>query len=293
MVIAAANKRAEKSTTPVRAKTVHIDTSLQIERCKEPRKRETVERALEGFDFTSTSTYARFEFKCAWVKDLAYLYAESQSIERPEELLSRVHEKLGAHPFHRNRLSRCIEGIVKYLSRVPGNLPYEVALLRFRAHILNGIMGAYPWWEQSTHHEYNGTHCVRATEPPKKHAGGRIDMTIHRCKPKDIRCRLSEFFEQHRKRFCAIKLAIEALGDKASKELLKAKELIQIAEKNPRSLCDDSKCRSMGDVLIAVDGGDMDYFAANNDKEWILLAEVLGKELINPVRDAKAVRQNK
>ena len=70
--------------------TIHIDTSIQIERCKARRKAKIVEEQLKDYSFTSTSSYAKFEFKCAWLKDLGYLYAVSLEVNRVEELVGRV-----------------------------------------------------------------------------------------------------------------------------------------------------------------------------------------------------------
>ena len=54
-------------------RTVHIDTSIQIERCKEPKKAKVAEKILKDFRFKSTSSYAKFEFKRAWLRDFAFL----------------------------------------------------------------------------------------------------------------------------------------------------------------------------------------------------------------------------
>ena len=59
--------------------------------------------------------------------------------------------------------------------------------------------------------------------------------------------------------------------------------LVEKATGDPEMLCDDHTCRRLGDVLIAIDGKDMQTFIANNDSEWKLLAEVMEKLLLNPV----------
>jgi hypothetical protein len=59
---------------------------------------------------------------------------------------------------------------------------------------------------------------------------------------------------------------------------------------NPFSLCHDERCRRLADALIAIEGNRLAEFAANNDKEWVLLAGVMGKPLLNPVRAAREAR---
>jgi len=268
-------------------KTVHIDTFLQIERCKAHKKAQIVEQALKFFPFKSTSSYAKLEFKSAWLQRLLYLYSASQKVGRVDELIGYVNDRLGSHHLHRRRLNTCFQAIESFLSKMNESLSPAVQLVRLRSHIRIAILGAYTWWDRSVHHEFNGTKCVRASEQPKQLAGRKIDVSIPRCRPKNIECAIHKFFEENRTHFIAIKLAIEALGDEASPELQKAKMIIENAEKNPTSLCDDRNCLKLGDILIAIDGLGMGCFAANNDKEWTLLSEVLGKKLINPVRDAK------
>jgi len=268
--------------------TVHIDTSIQIEKCKAPKKAKVVEESLKAFRFKSTSSYAKYEFKNAWLRDLAYLYSASQKVGRLEDLLGYISDRLGAHPANRSRVSRCLQAVERFLSQVPGSISYEASLARVRSLLRNAILGAYAWWDSSITHEYNGTGCVRAYEQPKELSGGKIDVSVPRCSRDNIKCTIQRFFEQNKQHFIAIGLAIKELGNNASEELQQAKKIIEDAEKNREGLCDDGVCRRLGDVLIAVDGLNMDCFAANNDKEWMLLADVLGKELINPVRDAKA-----
>jgi len=281
----ATHNLSESSSRQEKIKTVHIDTSLQIERCKEHRKKRIVECALEDFGFKSSSSYAKFEFKRAWLRDLAYLYSASQKVGRLDELIGYINDNLNAHPVNQRRVSRCAQAIVAFLSRIPEDLPYAAVLLRLRIHILNAILGAYDWWDSSITHEFNGTGCVRASEKPTLR-GGKICVSIHQCKAEEIKCRIIEFFENYKTYFINIKLAISGL-EKPSDQLVEAKDIIENAEKNSKYLCGKGRCRKLGDVLIAIDGLKMDYFAANNDKEWVLLSKVLGKKLINPVREAK------
>jgi hypothetical protein len=127
---------------------------------------------------------------------------------------------------------------------------------------------------------------VRAEEQPKELSGGKLDVAIPWCRQNNIKCIIHQFFEGNKEHFLAIKQAIKK-DSNVSDELKRTKEIIEEAQKNPRHLCDDHICTKLGDALIAIDGLDMDYFAANNDKEWVLLSNVLGKHLVNPVREAR------
>ncbi len=266
-------------------KTVHIDTSLQIERCKAKNKSEIVEQALRSIPFKATSSYAKLEFREAWLKDLAYLYAQSENLGRTDKLIGRINDRLNAHPLNRRRVSRCLQAIEKFLGEVPDHIPYGAALSRFRAHLRVAILGAYTWWDSSVTHEFDGTGCARAKRKPTSRYG-KIDVSCPRCLPTQVECTIIEFLESTKEHLLSISKVIDARGD-ASDELKDAKAVIDLACNDPQVLCDSRNCRKLGDILIALDGLKMDCYAANNDKEWQLLAEVLEKPLINPVRDAK------
>jgi len=275
---------SSKEVNQTRCRTVHIDTSVQIERCKAPRRSDRIQKALDIFGFKSTSSYAKLEFKRAWLQRLSYLYYASQQVERDDELIGFINDRLGSHPGHRNRLTTCLEGIEAFLSRINESLSPRVRLIRLQSHIRCAILGAYKWWDCSVTHEYTGTRCKRASEQPREFLDGRIDVSIPNCRRNKIECSIHRFFEQNKSIFINVKDRIIALGDKASAELTRAADIIQSAEDNPEILCDNQTCAKLGDALIAVDGSAMECFAANNDKEWQLLSEVLGKELLNPVR---------
>jgi len=283
----ATEKVLKESRREQKIKTIHIDTSLQIERCKVQKKAQVVEQRLKEFGFKSTSSYAKLEFKRAWLQRLLYLYAASQNIDRLDELIGYINHNLGAHPMHQRRLNTCLQAIESFLSKINESLSPAAQLTRLQSHIRNAILSAYLWWDSSITHEYNGTGCARAAEQPIELSVGKIDVSIPRCRRDNIKCSIHQFFEKNKEHFNAIKLKIEARVNIASKELQETQKIIEAAESNPEYLCDDRNCSKLGDVLIAVDGLGMDYFAANNDKEWLLLSEVLRKPLINPVREAK------
>jgi len=129
---------------------------------------------------------------------------------------------------------------------------------------------------------FQGTGCIRAEEPveysPRK---GVFVATIAQCRPNDIHCRIHQFFAERRADFDKIRRAVEVAG-KPSPQLNSTKETIDDASQDARRLCDDRVCKRIGDAIAAVDGRDMEHFAANNDSEWKLLADVMGKKLINP-----------
>ena len=264
--------------------TLHIDTSVQIERCKGTETAGSVERVIKDFKFKTTSTYAKLEFKRAWLQRLAYLHSASFKVERDDQLLEYVNKKLGAHPAHRRMMSTCLQAIISFLLQINGPLTPQARLLRLRSHIRSSVLGAHTWWtEYSVEHEFDGTGCIRAQEKPTER-GGVLDVSIPKCNRSNINCSIHQFFSENLDVFLYIKSRIEALGQSASDELKRANEIISKSMDDPTHLCNTKICAAIGDVIIAVDGIKMGCFAANNDKEWVFLANVLSKKLINPVK---------
>ncbi|HSV99125.1 MAG TPA: hypothetical protein VLI39_03070 [Sedimentisphaerales bacterium] len=101
---------------------IHLDTSLQIERCKAERKARPVVAALKRFGFLSTSSYAKLEFKRAWLQRLAYLYSLSGEVGTVGELAGVLADRLGSHPMHRRQLSTCLQAIEAFLKPSPGKI---------------------------------------------------------------------------------------------------------------------------------------------------------------------------
>lgn len=284
MPIAKPNDLGKSGDGSSKRVSVHIDTTLQIERCKGKKKAEVVEDVLRQFRFTSTSTYAKLEFKRAWLRDLAYLYEISKNANRFEDVLAHVDDKLGAHPLSRRRVSRCYQAIVAFLSQLPTSVSYGAQLQRFRSHIRVAIQGAYPWWDRSVDHQFDGASCTRAREVPTVRSDGSIDVAIAKCKQSNITCTANAFFKSNRTHFDKIVSEIEGSKRVVSGELKAAVVAIRSARKSPNFFCDSTNCAKIADIIIALDGLKMDCFAANNDAEWQLISQALGKELINPVR---------
>jgi hypothetical protein len=260
---------------------LHLDTSLQIELQKVSAKAEPVREAISGYRFTSTSTYARKEFKRAWLQDLNLIYAKTRDCTQIGEVYERINNALW-HPKVRRRLNRCMDAINAFLEPHP-TMPIGVAVVRLRAHVAEAILGAFTKWERSVTFEYDGTECIRARERPSRAPDGSIDCTVRRCKPSRIQCRVDRFFDEHRTEFHQIHAAIQQVGDVASVELKETAHAIDGASKDAKHLCDSDNCSAMSDALIAMDGIDAHHFGANNPKEWNTIAEALGKPLVNPV----------
>lgn len=263
---------------------VLLDTSIQIERHKVARKSNPVEATIGEYPWTATSTFARLEFKRAWIKPLALIYTKSHEYQSLGDLQEAVAD---AYPRARNSEATARQALNAYLARLPKTTSLEQAVARLRAHLEVAIEGFADWWAHSIQREFCGTGCVRALEEVRIDDRGHVSATISKCRPGKTNCDISRFFKAHAFLFALIEKEIEENRQEASHDLLVFADTIRRAQKEPDILQDDRACSALADCIIAIDGIETDSFAANNPAEWPTIAKALGKQLLNPVAEAK------
>ncbi|MCY2953828.1 MAG: hypothetical protein NTU53_17915 [Planctomycetota bacterium] len=273
-----------RDSSDFKGRGIHIDTTLQLERLKTTRRAAVVEATLCQYNFRSTSTYARHELNRAWLRDLAWLYATALTAKRLEDVYDAMLKSFGHQQASKNRLTRCLEIATAFLQTRPDSLTPDLEVLRLREHLVYALTQSHTAWRRSVHHEFDGTGCIRADEQPKRASNERIIFTLPQCRRNRINCKIHSFFEANRKCFEQIAQKAEAMGDAASGQLRRAAEVIRSALNDAAGLCDDRRCAELGDALIAIDGMEVGCFGANNDREWVPIAEALERELVNPVR---------
>jgi len=268
---------------PTTVGTVLVDTSLLVELQKRNTSSQPVKDALSGFRFRGISSFSKLEFKRAWLKRLAYLHSlcRQPGVTRIADVSERLEKRL-AHHLQRRAVQTCFQALHAFLALEPDRISQTAQLARARQHFKHAVLASSYAIREAATGEFRGTACVRAEEPVRELADGSLDVVIRRCKPSEIRCAVHEFFESHRGVFQGIADGVDR-AESPSAELCRIRDGLRKAADNPVHLCDDKNCASVGDAIIAVDGRDMDVFAANNDSEWHLLGQVLGKTLLNPV----------
>lgn len=266
-------------------RTVLVDTSLLIEQQKRERHATPVRYALAAYRFQGASSYSKLEFKRAWVQRLGYLHwvCRKPDIESIVDVQDWIERKL-THTGHQRRLHTCLAQLNRFFDLDNNVITEFAALVRLRAHCKHAVLGAAEAMKEMITGEFKGSGCVRAEEPARELPDGALDVSIARCKPSDIQCTIHHLFENQKMVFGAIADHVDS-SDKASGELKTMAKHIRVAQDDPTHLCDDRYCRKLADAIIAVDGRKMDVFAANNDKEWLTLASVMNKQLLNPVRN--------
>ncbi|MEE9294604.1 MAG: hypothetical protein V3W34_06560 [Phycisphaerae bacterium] len=260
-----------------------MDTSLLIEQQKRAEYAQPVCKALRRFRFKGTSSYSRLEFKRAWLQRLAYIHAlcRRSDIHSVNDVFTKINRSLSSQ-WQLRHVKTCVDAIGRFLEIDDRAISSRAQLTRLKGYCKHAILASAETLERMVTHEFDGTQCARARERPVEQPDGSIDVAIRQCRPESIQCTVHNFFELHKQDFKAIARHAEEM-DKASDELKKLAQHTRLALKDPVHLCDDRNCRRLADALIAVDGKDMEVYAANNDREWGPIATVMKKPLLNPV----------
>jgi hypothetical protein len=263
--------------------TVLLDTSLLIELQKRDKYALPVRKAVSHFRFKGASSYSKLEFKRAWIREIAYIHTlcRDAGVRSIADVIDRINRRL-ASPHQRRRVQTCMEAFTAFFEFGKYALSDRAQLARLRSLCKTRVLEGAIALREAITSEFRGTECVRAEEPPTEHSDGSLNVTIRRCSPDRIQCRVHTFFSENEDHFAQLANEIDS-NPGASQELKTMRDHIRLAQQEAIHLCDDKHCSKLADSIIAVDGKNMDVFAANNDKEWITIAKTMAKPLVNPV----------
>ena len=253
-----------------------LDTTAQFNRHSvDINSKREIEQLLSSAHITASSTYARLEFKLSFLQDLAYLHGKLRQLQSFSLLFAHL-AKLP--PPHGRKLRRVITHLARFWQDVAATDAERIDTILLSIEQM--VPSIWRWFNESVDHLADGTGCVRSTEPPRMHRGN-LDVTLKRCKPDRIRCRIHKFFEENHGLFQDMKREIQSLAEgEKSKELRALEQIIASASADSRVLCDDRVCRRVGDALIGVDGKEFPAFVSSNSKEFGVICRVLGNTLV-------------
>jgi hypothetical protein len=267
--------------------TGHLDTSIQMERCKHSSKADPANSYVRSLKVSTTSTYARIEFFRAWVQRLAYLHAILMDAKDLGDVFRLLEDRL-VDPRHQRQFKTSFQALTASMEVSESqSLSAKAALIRTRKHLQEMVMGWSAWWQNSVTSTYDGTACVRATVQPRVRSSGHLDVTVHQCRRDSIECCIDKFFVRYQDQFSAVVTEISRISE-SSKSLKEAAVEVAKAMNDPQHLCDDRVCRNIGDLIIAIDSGSVQLLVANNHRDWAPISRALQKNLVNPCRGGEA-----
>ncbi len=218
---------------------------------------------------------------------MAYIYSLCQ--QRDTAGIVDVYDKIErrlVNPKQLRPARTCLQALSRFLHDEKAGITERAMIVRLRAHCKRAVLDTFAALSDMITGEFNGTGCIRASEPPRERPNGSLDVVIHQCKRDNVQCTVHTFFEEHSTVFEQIAAFVDT-NPGCSRELQRMRDHIRLAQKDPFHLCDRKFCSKLADALIAVDGRDMDEFAANNPGEWVPIAQIMKKRLLNPVKQGQ------
>lgn len=253
-----------------------LDTTAQFNRHSLDRAvRQQIEGLLEAARITGSSTYARLEFKLAFLGDLAYLHGKLRQFRS----LPAVFAHLGRlQPSQHRKLQRTLTHLARFWPNVLGG--DQAIMDAILLSIEEAVFTLWDWFDESVDYLADGTGCVRSTEGPRL-VRGHLEVVLKSCRPDRIRCRIHKFFKENQLVFEGIVSEIGSMTeDERSKELKSVQRITAEASADATVLCDDRVCRKVGDALIGVDSTGFPAIVSSNGREYGLICRALGSKLV-------------
>lgn len=228
-----------------------------------------------------TSSYARLEFKRSWMLDLVYLHSLLRRYGEIGKTLLHINRKLTADVRTQRKLRRTLDHVARFVGSAeqsPDGIDVDVVL----AHIENAIQSEWTRFELLDF-IVDGTSCVRAREAPVVKTDGSIDVAVSRCRRDRIHCQVHRHYEKNREAFGRLRANLREIQEPGTVQLKRFLEVLDRAEDDPESLCDDSVCRKIGDPLIASDclsGEPKPSLVSSNRAEYDLVCDALGVDFL-------------
>jgi hypothetical protein len=263
---------------------VLLDTTIQFHRQDfEHELSAEIEEKLKSFRLVLIPSYCKMEFKSTFLMDLAYLHRKLYQNGSIAGALHYIQKNLGDQPYQKRKFKRTMAHLEMFLRRSERKKLTDRERVDEMLDAMEAFSGLYwDWFDDSVDHVIPATHCIHADKPPIIR-GRTVDVSMSpRCKKTNIRCEVHTFFKRNVEKFKSIVAEIEGIPPaNQTNEMKNFVALVNDGITDPESICDYSKCRKLGDAIIASHATDeVGHIYSSNYKEYETLCRALGKEFI-------------
>ncbi len=255
-----------------------LDTSIQIERkISTPPKKDELNEILALASSLFSSTYVKMEYRRTLVRDFVFIFNTLTDSEKFGEVLYRIK---CLPPLQQRRLSRMIGSLAEFfldqnelISESKGKELLEIAYHYFKP-LIEFSMEEF---DDSVDLIDNQTDCYIAKGVPIL-KGKKFDNRISHCKPKEINCKIVEFFKENITYFKKIFYMLSKQQNLDS-ELEKMKNILEKAIKHPINMADYRNCWNCGDSIIAVESPKDYIIYTKNEKHFYPICKSINKKI--------------
>jgi hypothetical protein len=260
-----------------------VDTSIQIARLiHSPETRQEIDNRLQSFELITTGLIVRQEFKRRLLKDARYLLELFQKYQSFAKVQRHIVDVLTPHQRRKQRIS------LELLTTIFED-DSDVDLTRRATLLLEGLLrdGLYEF-EESVGHIVEKSQCGCARQDIRRR-GKRYDFGEEKCS-KVAECGIAEFLESRRPQIQRILARLQAISaGELTDELARAAEFIRSFLDSSTRIRNRDPCKTVGDLLIALESVGVPTFYTMNGKESQHLCRALEQDLVvRPANSSKS-----
>lgn len=254
---------------------VFLDSSILIARITHRKEiKDAINSRLESYSFKCSGMIVRCEIIRRLMIDANYMYGLSRTCGTIQEVNRRV-EALPA--FQRNKKQTCLQilNTVDEFDDDKGRLDRLGYLTGFL--LKSGLRSI----EREVHFFDESDCAIGKGSIVRK--GSRFKFGPDTCRKTGDRCGIIGFLHETRDSLERIDAHLEKIegkdGEKFSAQLKEARRFIAAYRDNPKGVRERKPCRSVGDLLIALESRSIPDFYTLNGKESQHLSRALGQNL--------------
>ena len=251
-----------------------VDTSIQIARLiHSPETRNQIDARLSEFDLIVSGLVVEQEFKRRLLKDARYLLDLFSKYGSFEKVQRHVVDVLT--PFQKRKQKISLQLLTTLLEDDTDADRTDRAILLLEGLIRDGLYE----FEQSVDHVIQATQCSCALKQISK-VRDRYEFGSDKCSAQSD-CGILSFLEENQGKLAEILSYLNGLkATELTPELESACEFIRKFIDCPTDVQSLDPCKTVGDLLIALESLSVPVFYTLNGKESQHLCKVLGQTLI-------------
>jgi hypothetical protein len=261
---------------------VFVDTSIVIAlTVHSPELKALIRRRLGEFARVVTGSIVKQEYKRRLLREAEYLLRTLEKLGSYEKLRRHVSEVL---PPQQQRKRNICEQMLNTFFEEAGDGELTERLQRYLRMML---VSGHAYLEGLVDEIRAGAGCGWSRAPLREiRPYKRYDLGGNKCSDARIDCGICEFVGAHRAELELLREYLRDVGDESVRVWLLAIETMLGRPEECRGL---ESCLKLGDLLIALESGDVGVFYTMNGRDSRHLARPLGQTLVvrprNPERD--------
>jgi len=248
-----------------------LDTDLHIHRLNfDPSVRAAAEDVFNTSHPTAISAFSLVELKGNYIQDLILLHRKISDADSFETAFARIVNSGG------RRCSLMLAQLINRLGGIQYRInPWSEARRQLLTHLDAQIAVSWEEFRSSIDRIFDDFECTRAAEPPTDD-GERWSATIPHCTKANTKCTVVSYMKRHVDDLKRLLEAFTSANPSAMTEELRRIRKVAAETINNTYPWEGTTCRSVGDLLIALQSKSGKVLISSNYKEHAQMHTALG-----------------